>query len=190
MFGIAKNITKNLAGSETLPNIALPTSRIVCTIRKYILHARIWAYSCCTSISYRRGLLAQERGASSFYTHTLTKFLTNKCQQASKICSRRKMRRVQTHSLRNRPILCIVPFGRRISLRHGLRRVRKPILSNFAAAPHSGCVWMCRGFISNAIRSLLWAVSLWSYANPSRASRWNGSALRPVNPATFNHTAL
>ena len=114
MFGIAKNIIKNLAGSETLPNIALPTSRIVCTIRKYILHARIWAYSCCTSISYRRGLLAQERGASSFYTHTLTKFLTNKCQQASKICSRRKMRRAQTYSLRNRLLVPIAIFPARI----------------------------------------------------------------------------
>lgn len=88
MYSIEKNIVKNLAVSEEVANIAVPTSRIVCTIRKYISNARIWAYSCCTSISYRRGLLAQEGGTSSFYTHTLTKFLTNKCQQASKICRR------------------------------------------------------------------------------------------------------
>ena len=153
MFGIAKNITKNLAGSETLPNIALPTSRIVCTIRKYILHARIWAYSCCTSISYRRGLLAQERGASSFYTHTLTKFLTNKCQQASKICSRRKMRRVQTYSLRNRLLVPIAIFPARIFSR-SRSSLKKPALSFVEF--ETLCTFVSANVaISNSIRYIL-----------------------------------
>ena len=97
-----KNIKKCLVISDAIRNIAMPTSRIAYAIRKYIRIALNWAYSCSTSTSCRRGLLAQERGTSSFYTYTLTKFLTYKCQQASRICSRRKVRRVQTYSLRNR----------------------------------------------------------------------------------------
>lgn len=177
---------QNLVKSETLPNIALPKNRYHANTSTY--ETSYEACPCCASTSRSRGSLARLGGASLFFI-SYTQPCVQQCQRTTQVVSRYKVP-IPPYSLRNRPILCIVPFGRRISLRHGLRRVRKPILSNFAAAPHSGCVWMCRGFISSVIRSLLWAVSLWSYANPSRASRWNGSALRPVNPATFNHTAL
>lgn len=177
---------QNLVKSETLPNIALPKNRYHANTSTY--ETSYEACPCCASTSRSRGSLARLGGASLFFI-SYTQPCVQQCQRTTQVVSGCKVP-IPPYSLRNRPILCIVPFGRRISLRHGLRRVRIPILSNFAAAPHSGCVWMCRGFISSVIRSLLWAVSLWSYANPSRASRWNGSALRPVNPATFNHTAL
>lgn len=185
MQAASKYMGQNLVKSETLPNIALPNN----PTRVYQIHTNVLLGVSLLHICARScGCLATIEGARSLFYHTLN-LVFNKCQTTTQVVSRYKVP-IPPYSLRNRPILCIVPFGRRISLRHGLRRVRKPILSNFAAAPHSGCVWMCRGFISNAIRSLLWAVSLWSCANPSRASRWNGSALRPVNPATFNHTTL
>lgn len=141
-----------------MPNIALPTSRIVCTIRKYILHARIWAYSCCTSISYRRGLLAQERGASSFYTHTLTKFLTNKCQQASKICSRRKTRPSQTYSLRNRLLVPIAIFPARIFSKQCSLRNRRPMSSTSTAKPSTASRCPYRGHTMRVTRSWRWVV--------------------------------
>ena len=186
MYTASKYMGQNLVKSETLPNIALPKNRYHANTSTY--ETSYEACPCCASTSRSRGSLARLGGASLFFI-SYTQPCVQQCQRTTQVVSGYKVP-IPPYSLRNRPILCIVPFGRRISLRHGLRRVRKPILSNFAAAPHSGCVWMCRGFISNAIRSLLWAVSLWSCANPSRASRWNGSALRPVNPATFNHTTL
>lgn len=186
MYTASKYMGQNLVKSETLPNIAMPKNRYHANTSTY--ETSYEACPCCASTSRSRGSLARLGGASLFFI-SYTQPCVQQCQRTTQVVSGYKVP-IPPYSLRNRPILCIVPFGRRISLRHGLRRVRKPILSNFAAAPHSGCVWMCRGFISNAIRSLLWAVSLWSCANPSRASRWNGSALRPVNPATFNHTTL
>lgn len=188
MYSTGKYNGQNLVKSETLPNIALPKTRIARNISTY---KRDWAYFLLHFCSRRCGSLARLREVRSlFCVHNILNFVFNRCQRPTQVVSGYKVP-IPPYSLRNRPILCIVPFGRRISLRHGLRRVRKPILSRSVAALLSGCVWSHLVSMTNAIRSLLWAAPLWSCERQkSRVSRWSGSRSVCVNPATFNHTTL
>ena len=186
MQAASKYMGQNLVKSETLPNIALPNN----PTRVYQIHTNVLLGVSLLHICARScGCLATIEGARSLFYHTLN-LVFNKCQTTTQVVSRYNVP-IPPYSLRNRPILCIVPFGRRISLRHGLRRVRKPILSRSVAALLSGCVWSHLVSMTNAIRSLLWAAPLWSCERQkSRVSRWSGSRSVCVNPATFNHTTL
>lgn len=188
MYTASKYMGQNLVKSETLPNIALPNRCDYTASKKIRLpYGRtLVSYLLCVVTAVWR-----LKGVRPLFISISVKFLSNTCQTATKICSRCIVRLSHPYSLRNRPILCIVPFGRRISLRHGLRRVRKPILSRSVAALLSGCVWSHLVSMTNAIRSLLWAAPLWSCERQkSRVSRWSGSRSVCVNPATFNHTTL
>lgn len=188
MQAASKYMGQNLVKSETLPNIALPKPRIARNISTY---KRAWAYFLLHFCSRSSEVLANLREVRSlFCVHHTLNFVFNQCQNLTQVVSGYKVP-IPPYSLRNRPILCIVPFGRRISLRHGLRRVRKPILSRSVAALLSECVWSHLVSMTNAIRSSLWAAPLWNCAKQkSRVSRWSGSRSAYVNPATFNHTTL
>lgn len=187
MYTASKYMGQNLVKSETLPNIAMPKNRYHANTSTY--ETSYEACPCCASTSRSRGSLARLGGASLFFI-SYTQPCVQQCQRTTQVVSGYKGP-IPPYSLRNRPILCIVPFGRRISLRHGLRRVRKPILSRSVAALLSGCVWSHLVSMTNAIRSLLWAAPLWSCERQkSRVSRWSGSRSAYVNPATFNHTTL
>ena len=88
MFGIAKNITKNLAVSEEVANIALPKSRCH-TENTYF--CRNTANFLSGVISFDDGTLASFReGFASFVTY-ITK-LSDQCQSPLKVSARRTVR--------------------------------------------------------------------------------------------------
>ena len=98
------NIKKCLVISAEITNVVVANGRNYTTTQDILVSS---------SKQFGRSLVAllprvvvtvcqNKEAAPSFYTHTLTKFLTYKWQTVSKICSRRKVRRVQTYSLRNR----------------------------------------------------------------------------------------
>lgn len=183
MYRASKYMGQNLVKSETLPNIALP-SRCDYTVSKKIRlpYGRILvSYLLCVVTAVWR-----LKGVRPLFISISAKFLSNICQTATKICSRLIVRLSHPYSLRNRPIQCIVRFGRGIFSRHGLRRVRIPILSSFAAALLSGCVWSCLVSMTNAIRSLLWVAPLWNCKNQRRASCLTASMSVYGNPANLN----
>lgn len=104
------NIKKCLVISAEITNVVVANGRNYTTTQDILVSS---------SKQFGRSLVAllprvvvtvcqNKEAAPSFYTHTLTKFLTYKWQTVSKICSRRKVRRVQTYSLRNRLNLSLI----------------------------------------------------------------------------------
>lgn len=85
MYFLTKNMGRNFAESKTLLNIALP-SRCNYTASKEIRlpYGRILvSYLLCVVTAVWR-----LKGVRPLFIHTLTKFLSNTCQTATKICSR------------------------------------------------------------------------------------------------------
>ena len=85
MCFLTKNMGRNFAESKTLLNIALP-SRCNYTASKEIRlpYGRILvSYLLCVVTAVWR-----LKGVRPLFIHTLTKFLSNTCQTATKICSR------------------------------------------------------------------------------------------------------
>lgn len=84
MFGIAKNIVKNLAVSEEVANIAVRDSDH--QIVEYILNVYKKAYPCDPTFGW--SLSRKQKGVRpSFYIH-LTKLLIQKCETAKKLVGR------------------------------------------------------------------------------------------------------
>lgn len=115
MFGIAKNITKNLAVSKEVANIAMRTG----AIRTSNVHSvdAITALSLVHFYVCSRDQFAKLGGNASFYTY-INQIFDDKCELVSRICNRRKVRRVQTYSLRNR--LLLLTSSRSVSLWNSL----------------------------------------------------------------------
>lgn len=93
------NIKKCLVISDAIRKIAMRTG----AIRTSNVHSvdAITALSLVHFYVRSRDQFAKLGGNASFYTY-INQIFDDKCELVSKICSRRKVRRVQTYSLRNR----------------------------------------------------------------------------------------
>lgn len=104
MYSIAKNIKKCLRNQKFCVHLLLPNRREYTTTKDILVS--------CSNL-FGRSLVAllprvvvtvwqNKRGcALSVYTY-IKRIFDLQCQTVSRICSRRKVRRVQTYSLRNR----------------------------------------------------------------------------------------
>lgn len=152
------NIKKCLVISAEITNVVVANGRNYTTTQDILVSS---------SKQFGRSLVAllprvvvtvcqNKEAAPSFYTYTLTKFLTYKWQTVSKICSRRKVRRVQTYSLRNRLNLSLISQIER--------------LQNLFAKFKTLCTFVSANVaISNKIRYIL---------NGKRGQKWYFSARR------------
>ncbi len=150
MSGIAKNITKNLAGSETLPNIVMPNSdtRITDT---YFDNA-ITAYPCGSICFAGSHCLATKGGTPSLYIY-LTQLFTAKCQTVKKLVGRGTIVPVLHLCVRRSLKLLIAIFPARIFSR-SRSSLKKPALS--FAEFETLCTFVSANVaISNSIRYIL-----------------------------------
>lgn len=99
------NIKKCLVISDAIRKIAMRTG----AIRTSNVHSvdAITALSLVHFYVRSRDQFAKLGGNASFYTY-INQIFDDKCKLVSKICSRRKVRRVQTYSLRNRLNLSLI----------------------------------------------------------------------------------
>lgn len=99
------NIKKCLVISDAIRKIAMRTG----AIRTSNVHSvdAITALSLVHFYVRSRDQFAKLGGNASFYTY-INQIFDDKCELVSKICSRRKVRRVQTYSLRNRLNLSLI----------------------------------------------------------------------------------
>lgn len=120
MYFGKKNITKNLAVSKEVANIAMRTS-CEYTATNYILVScsKKFGRSLVAHLhSCSRGWFAKQRGCALFLYPYINQIFDLQCEPASRICSRRKVRRAQTYSLRNR--LLLLTSSRSVSLWNSL----------------------------------------------------------------------
>ena len=115
MYSIAKNIKKCLRNQKFCVHLLLPNRREYTTTKDILVS--------CSNL-FGRSLVAllprvvvtvwqNKRGcALSVYTY-IKRIFDLQCQTVSRICSRRKVRRVQTYSLRNRLNLSLTSRTRR-----------------------------------------------------------------------------
>ena len=94
-----KNIENNLQNKLFAVLLSVPNSCNY-TASKYIATS-LGTYPCFVSTLCSYGCLATER-IRPFFVSIYAKFLSNVCQTATKICTRRQVRRKQTSSRRNR----------------------------------------------------------------------------------------
>ena len=105
------NIKKCLVISDAIRKIAMRTG----AIRTSNVHSvdAITALSLVHFYVRSRDQFAKLGGNASFYTY-INQIFDDKCELVSKICSRRKVRRVQTYSLRNRLNLSLISQTERL----------------------------------------------------------------------------
>lgn len=187
MFGIAKNITKNLAGSETLPNIVMPNSdtRITDT---YFDNA-ITAYPCGSICFAGSHCLATKGGTPSLYIY-LTQLFTAKCQTVKKLVGRGTIVPVLHLCVRHSLRFLIAIFPARIFSKQCSLRNRRPMSSTSTAKPSTASRCPYRGHTMRVTRSWRWVVPSSSSATGipallSTTSAYAKGLSNVINPTTL-----